>query len=203
LHQEASAGPVAGEGRKKSLHITPFNRVSANVNRNETFKTVISRFDFWGIGLKVDHPALQPDCDRMRPVVRSEDRKDLRCVAFDGPLGCRQPGGDFFIRVPLCDQFENLQFARDQIFSPGMLGQFCRYLRRNSLLSGVNGSDDIQQLAIWKKPTRARPQRPNHLHVIRTRRQDDDLTVAPKNGAIMAGRKGPAMWLRYGHIDPI
>ena len=24
------------------------------------------------------------------------------------------------------------------------------------------------------------------------------LTVAPKNGAIMAGRKGPAMWLRYG-----
>ena len=24
------------------------------------------------------------------------------------------------------------------------------------------------------------------------------VTVAPKNGAIMAGRKGPAMWLRYG-----
>jgi hypothetical protein len=26
-----------------------------------------------------------------------------------------------------------------------------------------------------------------------------NLTVAPENGAIMAGRKGPAMWLRYGH----
>ena len=25
------------------------------------------------------------------------------------------------------------------------------------------------------------------------------LSAAPKNGAIMAGRKGPAMWLRYGH----
>jgi hypothetical protein len=27
-----------------------------------------------------------------------------------------------------------------------------------------------------------------------------ELTVAPKNGAIMAGRKGPAMWLRYGPL---
>jgi len=26
----------------------------------------------------------------------------------------------------------------------------------------------------------------------------DLVTVAPKNGAIMAGKKGPAMWLRYG-----
>lgn len=25
------------------------------------------------------------------------------------------------------------------------------------------------------------------------------VSAAPKNGAIMAGRKGPAMWLRYGH----
>jgi hypothetical protein len=29
------------------------------------------------------------------------------------------------------------------------------------------------------------------------------VTVAPKNGAIMAGRKGPAMWLRYGRFDPL
>jgi len=26
------------------------------------------------------------------------------------------------------------------------------------------------------------------------------MTVAPENGAIMAGRKGPAMWLRYGRL---
>jgi len=26
------------------------------------------------------------------------------------------------------------------------------------------------------------------------------VTVAPENGAIMAGRKGPAMWLRYGPL---
>ena len=26
------------------------------------------------------------------------------------------------------------------------------------------------------------------------------MTVAPENGAIMAGRKGPAMWLRYGPL---
>ena len=29
------------------------------------------------------------------------------------------------------------------------------------------------------------------------------LTVAPKNRAIMAGRREPPIWLRYGHIDPI
>jgi len=29
------------------------------------------------------------------------------------------------------------------------------------------------------------------------------LTVAPGEGAIMAARKGPAMWLRYGHIGPV
>ena len=27
-----------------------------------------------------------------------------------------------------------------------------------------------------------------------------EVTVAPENGAIMAGRKGPAMWLRYGPL---
>jgi hypothetical protein len=99
-------------------------------------------------GLQVDDPALQPDRDRMRPVVRPELRKDSRDVAFHGLLGYRQPGGDFFIRVPPCDQPENLQFARAQMFFPGMLSQFRRYLRRNSLLPGMNGSDDIQQLAI-------------------------------------------------------
>ena len=44
-------------------------------------------------GLQVDDPALQPDRDRMRPVVRSEFRKDFRDVAFHGLLGYRQPGG--------------------------------------------------------------------------------------------------------------
>jgi hypothetical protein len=27
-----------------------------------------------------------------------------------------------------------------------------------------------------------------------------EVSVAPKNGAVMAGRKGPAMWLRYGPL---
>jgi hypothetical protein len=34
-------------------------------------------------------------------------------------------------------------------------------------------------------------------HIVR-KNDRVDLTVAPKNGAILAGRKGPAMWLRYG-----
>jgi hypothetical protein len=29
---------------------------------------------------------------------------------------------------------------------------------------------------------------------------DHTVSVAPKNGAVMAGRKGPAMWLRYGPL---
>jgi hypothetical protein len=70
-------------------------------NRNNRLKRLFRDSTFGG--LKIDDPALQPDRDRMRPVVRPEFRNDFTDVAFHGLLSYSQPGGDFFIRVSLCD----------------------------------------------------------------------------------------------------
>jgi hypothetical protein len=66
-------------------------------NATETKRSKLLFRDSTFGGVQVDDPALQPDRDRMRPVVRPEFRMDFRDVAFHRLLGYRQPGGDFVI----------------------------------------------------------------------------------------------------------
>src|SRR5271157_5310694 len=128
-------------------------------------------------GLKFDDSALEPDGDGVRAVVRSQLLENVADVAFYGILSNRKLGGDLLVRVPLRDQFQNLQFARGQLVLGGMHGQLGRDLRRNPFLPSMYSAYSLQQIRMYvplqQITARASFERAHHLDVASVRSEND------------------------------